>query len=207
MLVDVALTRARILRAQTRRERSQPDGQLRHQRTSRLAAAADFYRGAHPGDHAGDLRIPPRAGNGRPAVHGQGHACGCQVRRRAPRWRCWRPTAVETIIQHDDGFTPTPVISHAILIYNRGRKQHLADGIVITPSHNPPEDGGFKYNPTNGGPADTDVTGWMEDRANEFLRNEQRDVKRVPYRSGDEGGDHSRAGLRDALCQRPGKCR
>ncbi|MDB5172340.1 MAG: Phosphoglucomutase, partial [Phycisphaerales bacterium] len=65
---------------------------------------------------------------------------------------------VETILQQDDGFTPTPVISHAILAYNRGRKGHLADGVVITPSHNPPRDGGFKYNPTNGGPADVDIT-------------------------------------------------
>src|SRR5256886_11722837 len=66
---------------------------------------------------------------------------------------------VETIIQRDAGVTPTPVISWAILVYNRGRKEHLADGIVVTPSHNPPEDGGFKYNPPNGGPADIDVTG------------------------------------------------
>src|ERR1700751_11367 len=65
---------------------------------------------------------------------------------------------VETIIQENDGVTPTPVISHALLVYNRGRKEHLADGIVITPSHNPPEDGGFKYNPPNGGPTDTDIT-------------------------------------------------
>jgi phosphoglucomutase len=65
---------------------------------------------------------------------------------------------VETVIQRDDGVTPTPVISRAIIVHNRGRKTGLADGIVITPSHNPPEDGGFKYNPTNGGPADTDVT-------------------------------------------------
>src|SRR6058998_2216055 len=64
---------------------------------------------------------------------------------------------VETVIQRDNGVTPTPVISRAILVYNRGRKEHLADGIVVTPSHNPPEDGGFKYNPPNGGPADTDV--------------------------------------------------
>src|SRR6185312_6742376 len=78
--------------------------------------------------------------------------------------------AVETVIQPDDGFTPTPSVSHAILVYNRGRKEHLADGIVITPSHNPPEDGGFKYNPTNGGPADTDVTGWIQNRANELIR-------------------------------------
>ncbi len=88
---------------------------------------------------------------------------------------------VDTIIQRDDGFTPTPVISRAILVYNRGRREHLADGIVITPSHNPPEDGGFKYNPTNGGPADTDITGWVQDRANELLRAGNADVKRISY--------------------------
>src|SRR5437764_10698827 len=86
---------------------------------------------------------------------------------------------VETVIQRDDGVTPTPVISRAILVYNRGRKEHLADGIVITPSHNPPADGGFKYNPTNGGPADTDVTNWVQDRANELLRGGNADVKRM----------------------------
>jgi phosphoglucomutase len=88
---------------------------------------------------------------------------------------------VETIIQQRDGVTPTPVVSHAILVYNRGRKDHLADGIVITPSHNPPEDGGFKYNPTNGGPADTDVTRWVEQRANDLLRENNAGVKRMPY--------------------------
>jgi phosphoglucomutase len=88
---------------------------------------------------------------------------------------------VETIIQSNDGVTPTPVISHAILVYNRGRKDHLADGIVITPSHNPPRDGGFKYNPPNGGPADTDITTWIQDRANELLRAGNAGVKRVPF--------------------------
>src|SRR4030088_574350 len=88
---------------------------------------------------------------------------------------------VETIIQEGDGVTPTPVISRAILVYNRGRKEHLADGIVITPSHNPPEDGGFKYNPSNGGPADTDITRWVEDRANELLRAGNAAVRRVPF--------------------------
>ena len=88
---------------------------------------------------------------------------------------------VETIIQSQDGVTPTPVISRAILVYNGGRVGHLADGIVITPSHNPPEDGGFKYNPTNGGPADTDVTQWVQDRANELLRAGNRDVRRIPF--------------------------
>jgi phosphoglucomutase len=88
---------------------------------------------------------------------------------------------VETIIQENGGVTPTPVISHAILVYNRARQDHFADGIVITPSHNPPEDGGFKYNPPNGGPADTDVTGWVQNRANDLLRSGNKDVKRVPY--------------------------
>src|SRR5580698_6829412 len=88
---------------------------------------------------------------------------------------------VEAIIQEKDGITPTPVISRAILVYNLGRTSHLADGIVITPSHNPPEDGGFKYNPTNGGPADTDVTRWVQDRANELLRAGNVGVKRIPF--------------------------
>jgi len=90
---------------------------------------------------------------------------------------------VETIIQRDGGVTPTPVISWAILVHNRGRKEHLADGIVITPSHNPPEDGGFKYNPPNGGPADTDVTGWVQRRANVLLRKGNAGVKRMPVAS------------------------
>jgi phosphoglucomutase len=88
---------------------------------------------------------------------------------------------VETCIQQNDGITPTPSISHAILTHNRGRTAGLADGIVITPSHNPPEDGGFKYNPPNGGPADTDITGWVQNRANEILRSGNKEVNRVIY--------------------------
>jgi phosphoglucomutase len=91
---------------------------------------------------------------------------------------------VEVMIQEKDGFTPTPVISRAIIVHNRGRKKGLADGIVITPSHNPPEDGGFKYNPTNGGPADTDITKWVQDRANELIKSGNAGVKRVPYEQG-----------------------
>jgi phosphoglucomutase len=88
---------------------------------------------------------------------------------------------VETVIQRDDGVTPTPVISRAILVHNQSRTERLADGIVVTPSHNPPEDGGFKYNPTDGGPADTDVTRWVERRANELLRGGNAGVRRVPF--------------------------
>jgi len=91
--------------------------------------------------------------------------------------------SVETIIQRDGGVTPTPVISWAILRHSRGRSTHLADGIVVTPSHNPPEDGGFKYNPPNGGPADLDVTEWVQNRANELLRGGSAGVKRVPFTS------------------------
>ncbi|MBI3747381.1 MAG: alpha-D-glucose phosphate-specific phosphoglucomutase [Chloroflexi bacterium] len=80
-----------------------------------------------------------------------------------------------------DGYTPTPVISHAILTHNRGLRDHLADGIVVTPSHNPPEDGGFKYNPPNGGPADTDVTGWIGEQANALLATAVEDVRRIPF--------------------------
>jgi phosphoglucomutase len=95
---------------------------------------------------------------------------------------------VETFLQAGDGFTPTPVVSRAILTYNRGRTQGLADGILITPSHNPPADGGFKYNPPNGGPADTDVTGWIQTRANELLRANNHGVKRVAFESARKAG-------------------
>jgi len=88
---------------------------------------------------------------------------------------------VTTIIQRDDGVTPTPVISHAIIMRNRGRQRLFADGIVITPSHNPPEDGGLKYNPPNGGPADTDITRWVQDRANKLLRRKNAEVRRLPF--------------------------
>ena len=87
---------------------------------------------------------------------------------------------VTVMIDDRDGYTPTPVVSHAILTYNRGRKSGLADGIVVTPSHNPPDDGGFKYNPTNGGPADTQITGWIENRANQLLAAGLAGVLRMP---------------------------
>jgi phosphoglucomutase len=105
---------------------------------------------------------------------------------------------VETMIQPDGGFTPTPVISRAILVYNRGRANGLADGIVITPSHNPPSDGGFKYNPSNGGPADTDITDAVQKRANELLKDGNAGVKRIPYeRAFRSSTTHQRDYVRD----------
>jgi phosphoglucomutase len=97
---------------------------------------------------------------------------------------------VETMIDCDGGYTPTPAVSHAILAYNRGRTSGLADGIVITPSHNPPEDGGFKYNPPHGGPADTDVTRWIENRANLLLVRDLNGVKRMPLERARRAGTH-----------------
>src|SRR4029077_11396831 len=88
---------------------------------------------------------------------------------------------VEVMVDEGEGYTPTPVISHAILTYNRGRTSGLADGIVITPSHNPPDDGGFKYNPPHGGPAGADATGRIEAEANGLLGDGLRAVKRIPY--------------------------
>jgi len=88
---------------------------------------------------------------------------------------------VETLIAKDMNYTPTPGVSHAILTYNKGRSSGLADGIVITPSHNPPDNGGIKYNPPNGGPADTNITKWIADKANEFLKNGNKEIKRITY--------------------------
>ena len=88
---------------------------------------------------------------------------------------------VTVMIDDRDGYTPTPVVSHAILTYNHGRSTGLADGIVVTPSHNPPDNGGFKYNPTNGGPADTDITGWIQNRANQLLGDGLKGVARIPF--------------------------
>lgn len=90
---------------------------------------------------------------------------------------------VDIMLAAGGEFTPTPAISHAIITYNRGRTSGLADGVVITPSHNPPDNGGYKYNPTNGGPADSDITNWMQARANELLENNLRDVKRMSYKA------------------------
>ena len=88
---------------------------------------------------------------------------------------------VEIRIDSRDGYTPTPALSHAILAYNRGRTDGLADGIVVTPSHNPPPDGGFKYNPPDGGPASSEATGWIQDRANEIIAGGMAGVRRIPH--------------------------
>ncbi|SHN36161.1 phosphoglucomutase (alpha-D-glucose-1,6-bisphosphate-dependent) [Cryptosporangium aurantiacum] len=87
---------------------------------------------------------------------------------------------VTVLIDSRNGYTPTPALSHAILAWNRGRTQHLADGVVVTPSHNPPDEGGFKYNPTHGGPADTDATKWIQDRANDLIADGLRGIHRIP---------------------------
>src|SRR3954470_17141475 len=104
---------------------------------------------------------------------------------------------VPVVVDADGGATPTPVISHAILTHNRGGGRGRADGIVVTPSHNPPEDGGFKYNPPHGGPADTDVTGWIQDEANNLLEDGLREVKRTNDRGSVERHDYLSAYVDD----------
>ena len=94
----------------------------------------------------------------------------CRARRSQTALEVLAANGVDVLIAPDDEYTPTPALSHAILVHNRGRERGLADGIVVTPSHNPPDNGGFKYNPPNGGPADTDVTGWIEATANALAR-------------------------------------
>ena len=170
--------RAGVLRAQARADRSGPARELRHQRPSRLAAARLVQRGSYPRDHSGDLRLPACAGHQWPALHGPDtHAVSGPAQRTA--LEVLAANEVETVIQSADGFTPTPAISRAILVYNRDRTDRLADGIVITPSHNPPEDGGFKYNPPNGGPADTDVTSWIQNARQRVAARGQRGAKRL----------------------------
>ena len=114
---------------------------------------------------------------------------------------------VNVMIDDRHGYTPTPVVSHAILTHNRARTSELADGIVVTPSHNPPRDGGFKYNPPNGGPADTQVTGWIQDRANTLLTDELRGVKRIPVRPRVPRRHHPWPRLHGLVHPRPGRSR
>src|SRR5215468_9066522 len=111
---------------------------------------------------------------------------------------------VDVMVDARDGYTPTPVVSHAVLRYNRGRRSGLADGIVITPSHNPPQYGGFKYDPPHGGPADTHVTRWIEERANAFLADGLRGVSRVPFdRASSAPTTHPDVSLHDRRLGRP----
>ena len=126
----------------------------------------------------------------------------CRCRPAPARSRCWRPTASKSCSRTTTNTRPTPVISHAILTYNRGRQRGLADGIVITPSHNPPDNGGFKYNPPNGGPADTDITGWIEARANDVsAKAASQGVKRIPHAQGVARRHHAPARLSRRLRQ------
>ena len=160
--------------------RSRPTGEVRNERAPRFSLPGSF-------NEAHILAITQaiceyrrgQAIDGPLYMGKDTHALSAPAQRTA--LEVLAANGVETIIQQNDAVTPTPVISRAILVYNRGRKDHFADGIVITPSHNPPQDGGFKYNPANGGPADTEHTKWIENRANELLRTRNAGVKRVPF--------------------------
>ncbi len=113
---------------------------------------------------------------------------------------------IETLISKGGEFTPTPAVSHAILVHNRARKSGLADGIVVTPSHNPPDSGGFKYNPPNGGPADTAVTGWIEQAANALLAQNLQGVARLPAEQARRAPTTREHDYLDRLRARLGQC-
>ena len=131
-----------------------------HLRSSGFGPRPDVQRGPRPGDQPGDLRVPPRRVLTAPCSSASIRTRSRSGLRQRARGACGERRRV--MLAKDDEYTPTPVLSHAILTYNRGRTSGLADGIVVTPSHNPPTDGGFKYNPPNGGPAESDVTGRIE---------------------------------------------
>ena len=158
--------------------RVRPARQLRHL-GHRGSSTADLQRGAHPRHHPGDLPVPHAQGIDGPLFLGiDTHALSEPA--HAARSRCSPPTASRSMIDAQTTATRRRRSSRTpSSTYNRGRTAGLADGIVITPSHNPPEDGGFKYNPPNGGPADTDVTGWIENAANELLAGGQSPASRA----------------------------
>ena len=144
-------------------------------RASRLLARQLLQRGAHPRDYPGDLSLPKQQSIDGPLYIGfDTHALSEPAFKSA--LEVLAGNGVDVMVDAGNGYTPTPVISHAILSYNRGRKRGLADGIVITPSHNPPRFGGFKYDPPHGGPADTHVTRWIEERANALIADGLRDI-------------------------------
>ena len=189
ILVDVDRLVGGVLRRPARPGRPGPAGRVRDVRPSRLVAQRRLQRGAHRGHDRGDLPLPrrARARTGRCSSARDTHALSEPAFETALRGLVAH--GVDVRVDAADGYTPTPVISHAILVHNRGRRDRLADGIVVTPSHNPPEDGGFKYNPPNGGPADTDVTGWIQDEANRLLEAGLDGVRQVAARGGARGRD------------------
>ena len=142
------------------------DGSFTEAHIAAIAQAICEYRAAH-------------AINGPLYMGKDTHAASSPAQRTA--LEVLAANGVQSFIQKDDGYTPTPAISHAILQYNRGRSAGLADGIIITPSHNPPADGGIKYNPPEGGPADTATTRWIQDRANDLLRDGNKGIRRIAY--------------------------
>ena len=175
---------------------------LRHLRASRLLVRHRLQRSARARDQPGHLRVPQAARHRRAAVHRLRHAraVGAGVRQRARSAGRQRRRGHD--LRRGDEYTPTPAVSHAILTYNRGRSSGLADGIVITPSHNPPDSGGFKYNPPNGGPADSDVTRWIETRANELLQSGAGGGQANRIRRGAARRHHPLARLPADLCAR-----
>ena len=195
--------RARLLRAQPDPGDPSAARRLRHQRPSRLAArrGSSTRRTSSPSPRRSASTAAAQGIDGPLFMGKDTHALS--ARRSARRSRCSRPTASRRSSSATTASRRRRSISRAILAHNRGRKGQLADGIVITPSHNPPEDGGFKYNPPNGGPADTDVTAGIETAPTRCCASGNAGVKRVPLCARRQGGDDARRTTSSALRRRP----
>ena len=194
----------RLLRGASRPGRGGAAGVVRHLRAPRVRADRDVQRGPHRGHHPGHLRVPGRGGHRRAAVPRRGHPRAVRARPRSARWRCSPPTASGCCWTRAAG-TPRPRrCPGPSWRTTQAGPARRADGIVVTPSHNPPPDGGFKYNPPDGGPAGTDITSEIQDRANELLAGGLAGVRRVPYARALARRHHREVRLPGRLRGRPG---
>ena len=202
-LVDIPRLITAYYTSEARPGRRRAAGRVRHLRTSRQLVRCELQRDAR----ARRSRRPSattggsRASTGRCFIGFDTHALSAPA--FASALEVLAANGVEVMTAADDEYTPTPAVSHAILTYNRGRTAGLADGIVITPSHNPPDSGGFKYNPPDGGPADTEVTAWIEAKANVLLESGLAGVARMDFAACAARAHDPLPRLSDQLCGRP----
>ena len=193
----------RVLRHPPGSGRPRPARGLRHLRAPRHLAERLLQRGPHRRHHPGNRRVPARRRASPARCSSARTPTRSRTPPRTPCWRCWPATTSYILADARTGWTPTPALSHAILAHNADPAAPRADGIIITPSHNPPADGGLKYNPPHGGPADTDATAWIANRANELLEAKLRRGQADPAGRRAAGRQDRVLRLHGVLRQRP----